>query len=283
MRIILSRKGFDSSAGGCPSPILPDGSLCSLPIPDSQSLIRYADLNCHGVNMGSLVEHLTRGKSKRKHRAHLDPDLNAHALPREPGWRGILGQMGSAQGHLREQQVAPGDLFLFFGLFREVQQIKRKWSFVPNSRPRHVLWGWLQIESIVRVDDLAADELSWARYHPHFQYGPDRNNVLYLAAEQLVIDGKQTGIPGSGTFGQIENKLVLTAPDARLTSYWRLPEFFHPTKTTQLSYHLDRKRWTIDGDVCHLRSAGRGQEFVLTGADDAEVSDWLRKLLLNAN
>lgn len=27
MRIILSRKGFDSAAGGCPSPILPDGRL----------------------------------------------------------------------------------------------------------------------------------------------------------------------------------------------------------------------------------------------------------------
>ena len=25
MRLILSRKGFDSSSGGCPSPIFPDG------------------------------------------------------------------------------------------------------------------------------------------------------------------------------------------------------------------------------------------------------------------
>ena len=33
MKVILSRKGFDSSNGGCPSPILPDGTLLSLPIP----------------------------------------------------------------------------------------------------------------------------------------------------------------------------------------------------------------------------------------------------------
>lgn len=33
MKIILSRKGFDSSYGGYPSPILPDGSLLSIPIP----------------------------------------------------------------------------------------------------------------------------------------------------------------------------------------------------------------------------------------------------------
>ena len=39
MKIILSRKGFDSSYGGYPSPILPDGSLVSLPIPS----MRYLD------------------------------------------------------------------------------------------------------------------------------------------------------------------------------------------------------------------------------------------------
>ena len=33
MKIILSRKGFDSSNGGCPSPIMPDGTLLSMPIP----------------------------------------------------------------------------------------------------------------------------------------------------------------------------------------------------------------------------------------------------------
>ncbi|MGC9779576.1 MAG: hypothetical protein HZR80_10075 [Candidatus Heimdallarchaeota archaeon] len=33
MKVILSRKGFDSSYGGHPSPILPDGTLISLPIP----------------------------------------------------------------------------------------------------------------------------------------------------------------------------------------------------------------------------------------------------------
>ncbi|HEX6606573.1 MAG TPA: hypothetical protein VF276_06620, partial [Chloroflexia bacterium] len=34
MKIILSRKGFDSSIGKVPSPIFPSGELRSLPIPD---------------------------------------------------------------------------------------------------------------------------------------------------------------------------------------------------------------------------------------------------------
>jgi Nucleotide modification associated domain 3 len=33
MKLILSRKGFDSSHGGGPSPIRPDGRLLSFPIP----------------------------------------------------------------------------------------------------------------------------------------------------------------------------------------------------------------------------------------------------------
>jgi len=33
MKVILSRKGFDSASGGHPSPILPDGTLLSIPIP----------------------------------------------------------------------------------------------------------------------------------------------------------------------------------------------------------------------------------------------------------
>ncbi len=44
MKIILSRKGFDSSAGGVPSPIFPDGGLLSLPIPDKASQIACNDI-----------------------------------------------------------------------------------------------------------------------------------------------------------------------------------------------------------------------------------------------
>jgi hypothetical protein len=59
MKIILSRKGFDSGSGGCPSPIFPDGSLMSLPIPDKQSKISYNEINCnHKVSLGEVVSQL---------------------------------------------------------------------------------------------------------------------------------------------------------------------------------------------------------------------------------
>ena len=44
-RIVLSRKGFDSKAGGTASPIFSDRSLFSIPIPQKhKSPTRYQDL-----------------------------------------------------------------------------------------------------------------------------------------------------------------------------------------------------------------------------------------------
>src|SRR5690554_1987029 len=153
MKLILSRKGFDSSAGGVPSPIFPDGRMVALPIPDAASTIRYRDIAHDGASLGDLVGQLTRGKVTPEDGAHLGPDLIPDMLPRMPGWRPLFGQAGQAQGHLRNQGVGPGDLFLFFGLFRRVEPHDGAWRWAPDSRPCHVVWGWLQVGSVVAVDE----------------------------------------------------------------------------------------------------------------------------------
>ena len=48
MKVILSRKGFDSMNGSCPSPIMPDGTLLSMPIP-SDDEANYDDLYYNGI------------------------------------------------------------------------------------------------------------------------------------------------------------------------------------------------------------------------------------------
>src|ERR1019366_1035802 len=100
MRIILSRKGFDSSSGGVPSPIFPDGGILSLPIPDRLSTISYKEIAGNSwATVGELVEQLAG--IPQTHRAHLDPDLAACSFPRAEAWRPIFGQVGSAESHLR--------------------------------------------------------------------------------------------------------------------------------------------------------------------------------------
>ena len=44
MKVVFSRKGFDSGTGGCPSSIFPDQRMTSLPIPGS-AIARYNQLN----------------------------------------------------------------------------------------------------------------------------------------------------------------------------------------------------------------------------------------------
>jgi len=127
MRLILSRKGFDSSVGGVASPIFPDGRLLSLPIPLASAPIRYGDIAWDGTSLAPVVEALTRGRVRGGDPAHLDPDLNAAALPRLQSWGPAFGQVAAAQTHLAAQGVGPGDLFLFFGWFCRASGAPRGW------------------------------------------------------------------------------------------------------------------------------------------------------------
>ena len=74
MRLIFSRKGVDSASGGTRSPIFPDQTMFSLPIPDKQSPVPYEDITWNNRNVGALVSELTRGRMLATYRAHLDPD-----------------------------------------------------------------------------------------------------------------------------------------------------------------------------------------------------------------
>ena len=280
MRLILSRKGFDSGTGGCPSPILPDGTMLSLPIPDRNSRIAYREIEQQGVNIGQLVVDLTGDTRRLRHYAHLDPDLDGNALPRADGWRPLLGQTGIAQGHLRKQSVQAGDLFLFFGLFRQVEHTRSGWRFVRQAVAKHVLWGWLQVGEIYKVDELASEGLPWARYHPHFQRQRDVNNTLYIAADGLRLNGRDVDALGAGLFRQIEDRLILTDPDAGSLTRWRLPPAFYPDAgKPPFSYHRKAERWRRADGYCTVQSASRGQEFVLDTARYPGVTDWLLVLL----
>ncbi len=139
MKLILSRKAFESSAGKVANPILDDGTLVPLPIPDKQSPIRYQDITIAGQNLGKLASELTNGRSRASHFAHLDPDLIESAYPRAPGWRPIFGQVDAAQSVLAREGVGPGDLFLFFGWFRRVTAAAGRFRYVPGAPDLHVM------------------------------------------------------------------------------------------------------------------------------------------------
>ena len=276
MKLILSRKGFDSQSGGCPSPIFPDGTIYSLPIPHCQSGITYGDLWHGETSIGEVVANLTRDRYGATTPAHLDPDINHVAYPRQEGWLPLFGQSGAAQGHLKKQEIQSNDLLLFFGLFQKIEKVSGRWCFVKDAPKQHIIWGWLQVGEIHKVDEIPKEELPWARYHPHLHPSrpKDRTNTLYIASEELRLSHRSIA-PGAGGFPKFHERLVLTDPEGSGVTNWRLPRSFYPDNGHPLTYHGNLNRWKPEEKYAYLQSVGRGQEFVLDLDQYPGVTDWL--------
>lgn len=276
MKLILSRKGTDSSAGGLPSPILPDGRLLSLPIPQSDAPIKYSELVADKQSLSSLIKQL--GGKQWRGGCHLDPDIDRSLLKDSKNWLPAFGQFGAAQRHLEQVGVGEGDLFLFFGWFRQTERVKEKIQFVKGAPDIHQVFGWMQVGEILKPS-LSGNESILARYpqladHPHMQKDY-QFNTIYLPSEQLTLKGRSTGLPGFGVFPRYSPALQLTTPGENRT-HWTLPNVFYPDDfDTALSYHRQPWRWSRDGEQVQLQAAARGQEFVLDLALQPKVADWL--------
>lgn len=283
MKAIFSRKGFDSGYGGVPSPVMPDMTLASLPIPGSDGCARYGRIRAGKASLGNIAGDLTGGRINAEAFAHLDPDLSAKSMDRKEGWRGSLGQSGAAQGHLAGQGVEAGDVFLFFGWFREAS-FSGKWCFKPKTKDFHALFGYLQIAC--RVDlgakpDAGAvlEQYPWLEGHPHLSGERDANNALYIGSEELVLDGIGSGLRGYGCFGKLDDGLALSAP-GESKSKWVLPPWVaSPEEGGKLSYHGDAARWSRDGQGrLLLQTVAKGQEFVAPVLRGGEFAQWLARL-----
>jgi len=214
MKVILSRKGFDSASGGYPSPILPSGEMVSLPIPLDDD-IRYSDLKIGRSTYYDIMadlKHEINSKGKwvdlnEATRCHLDPDIHRESFEREPGWKACFGQIDAAQSHLENQRVTEGDLFLFFGWFRKTRYYNGKLEYDPQDRDLHAIFGYLQIGEIQKVNP-SFNVPKWMAYHPHTKGWRRKNktNTIYIARGNLSWNEP---LPGAGRF-MFNNDLILT-------------------------------------------------------------------------
>src|SRR5437868_4637638 len=228
MKIILSREGFDSSLGKVPSPIFPSSELCSLPIPESNSnnSTRYEEIKLGERSLGAIVNDLTQGKIKGDARAHLDPDLNSGSIPRQGNWKPVFGQAGAAESHLQNKGVKEGDVFVFYGWFRQVEQYAGIYRYVKDAPDLHVIFGWLQIERRIPVRDQSEIPL-WALDHAHFIRKKHSNlDSIYIATDDLQLPGTGMKLSGAGIFPKFDSILCLTAP-GKSRSKWQLPLSFY--------------------------------------------------------
>ncbi|WP_241255210.1 hypothetical protein [Altererythrobacter sp. BO-6] len=207
MRIIFSRKGFDSAAGGGPSPIVDERPL-SLPIPaGAASRTTYGALG--------LGEHAARAS-----RGRLGPDDLCHHDPMFTGaGECLFGQCGAAQTHLERQGVGRGDVFLFFGLFQD---------FAGGGEPHHRIFGYLEVEEIIPLAGGAPQELLEIA-HPHALAMHHGNDVIWRGPGRVAA--------------RASDALRLTVPGGPVT-LWQRPEWL---KRGGLSYHDVPTRWLRGG------------------------------------
>ncbi len=243
MRIIFSRKGFDSSAGGGPSPIVEVAGRTgahrpiTLPIPDSKGASRttYDDLG-----LGDHAAKASRGKLSGKDLCHNDPMFLADGTC-------AFGQCGAAQTHLERQGVGIGDVFVFFGLFAEPE----------TGEPHHRIFGYLRAE---KINHLAAGVPKELRDldHPHAIAMHASNDAIWRGEGQVAAracDALRLTIPGGPP------------------SIWHRPKWL---KHGGLSYHDRAERWLPGG---RLQSVARGQEFVADIGRRKAPRDWLAQVI----
>lgn len=235
MKVVLSRKGFDSSSGGGPSPIV-DGAPVSLPIPAGKGMpgVSYASLG-----LSSHVRTASGGKLTGRSKAHADPAFMDDGTCR-------FGQCGAAQTHLENQGVGAGDLFLFFGFFREGKE-----------RAHHRIFGWLWVEEVIRHGDPAMVQLAELG-HPHALAAHAGNDAIWV---------------GRGATAHSSHPELRLSVEGGPPSLWRVPAWL---ERSGLSYHDKAECWRGNG---MLQSVARGQEFVADAGEDDEAHEWVHRML----
>ena len=259
-RIVLSRKGFDSKAGGGASPIFSDGRFFSIPIPqDHPSPKKYKDLDFYGTSGAELLKEAS-AKVKPSDYCHNDPLLNEDI--------GVFGQASSSQTELKNHNVGPGDLFLFFGWFK---------NFSMKGSDLHHLFGWLQIEEIIAGSEAIIAYLKKNNIsHPH-GYGDISkfsNNTIYVAKKYLEINEKKVFAKGHGLFKRTHSDLILTEEN-KIRSRWKMPSKYF-SNTEEL--FLNRMRWENEMELT-IFYRGFGQEFILDTERNPHVINWALNLI----
>ena len=209
MKIVFSRKGFDSASGGGPSPIV-RGQPVSLPIPAGRGA---SATSYDALGLGEAAGLASRGQLAGGDLCHHDPMFL-------PGDRCLFGQCGAAQTHLENRGVGAGDLFVFFGLFAG-----------EGHAPHHRIFGYLRVEDVVPLSNCTDARLEhWrALGHPHVLGMQASNDTLWI---------------GPGRTAQAAHPELRLTVEGANPSLWQVPRWL---KRSGLSYHDREDRWQRGG------------------------------------
>ena len=279
MKVILSRKGFDSANGGIPSPIFEDGTMLSFPIPSkdhNMDKISYNELTCNGVLLNKILKDLGYSGDEC---CHLDPDLDStrRVVPVK-GWKPAFGQINQSASYLINNQIVSGDLFLFFGNFRHVVESSGEYKYARRNKnsadsyygkEMQVIWGYLQVGEIIS-DPKEQEKFFW---HPHAcekRLFKEKNNLIFTAAKRLSFAPQ---MPGYGIFSY-DKKRVLSMPE-KPKATWKQEKAYDVDNINEIN-NRKSKRKNSAKDPEGIYYAGIWQELVLKDNKDSE--NWAKSI-----
>lgn len=249
--------------------------------------MRYRDLKFGRINLGRVVDDLTRTKAQHytgNDRALLGPDLRKDASTRRAGWSPSFEQIKSSRAILEKHGVVKGDIFLFFGWFRRIEDAEGQLRFVMEEPDIHLLWGWLQVGEIYQECSQRSRLPRSASFYPlgyeedDWRAEEENYDTLYVASKRLRLPGLKSTLPGGGTFRKYHKNLQLTE-EGKTRSIWRLPAWMYPfPNKPPLTHHETEWRWRKDGRGTILETVGIGQEFVLDADYYPQAYQWLTEL-----
>jgi len=300
MKIIFSRKVFDTYSGGFPNPIFENNRIFSIPIPDKKTSFKYSDIKdtYKEIPITEILNDITgkrirSGKKLYKEFNYSKTDFRAHNDPFFYKGQSIegyfFGQQGNVQSELRNRDVTKGDVFLFFGIFQRVNSKRKKWIYDKNFPPCHVIFGWMQIGEVVDLTDNKNVEKLLRKYlflkeHPHIECKEFyKNNTIYIPSYKLIIDGKPVYNKGSGKFLFKESRILNNSNTPKLTE-WKLPYYLSDEK----AFLNKRLKFKTTNDKYCILKVQRGQEYIydldkLSTKNKNKVLDYLLKLICENN
>ena len=275
MKVILSRKGFDSINGGMPSVIMPNGDLVSMPIPSPRDVNSYDQLWYGGKTYRQILKELA--PKKRFPRCHLDPDIDSSRLVNKPsGWKPAFGQCSTSASYLLDTvDLLPNDIFLFFGNFRRVEEVDGQYRFISRTGDFYrdctiqVIWGYLQVGEIIRDPRKVKADYPW---HPHAvgSHLRDKTEMLVVPRKRLSFAASR---PGCGLL-KYDVARVLTERGAS-KAIWKFNKVYSPDN---IIVSQGRKNSSRCPDCIYY--SGYWQEL---GLKESKASErWCKRMILGA-
>lgn len=269
MKVILSRKGFDSSNGGIVSPIFEDGTMISFPIP-SDDPDTFDDLHYKGTLYSVILKDLNY---KGDRYCHIDPDLDLNRrVSTIESWVPAFGQINSSASYLKNASIDVGDLFLFFGNFHSITEKKGHYKYTRKTgdfykdNDLQVIWGYLQVGKIVSNPD-EQKELYW---HPHSidRRTNNSSNVIYKASECLSFN---INMPGAGCLS-FDIKRVLTVKNGNKAT-WKYNSVY------DVDHIIGNRKNSANEPSEGIYYSGIWQELCLEESEECEK--WAKSIVLD--